>query len=90
MYNTFEAGSSEVDKNVVAAAAAGKKGSGSYKLSAKEPKAKVAKKPAVKKPTTQRSLQPRKLPSPRLPNLIFSARVTTPQRVHILKKMLRV
>ena len=70
MYNTFEAGSSEVDKNVVAAAAAGKKGSGSYKLPAKEPKAKVAKKPAVKKPNNYKEVwQPRKLPSPRLPNL---------------------
>merc|ERR1712158_168134 len=37
-------------KKVVAAAAAGKKGSGSFKLPAKEPKAKKAKKPKAKKP----------------------------------------
>merc|ERR1712236_135817 len=37
-------------KKVVAAAAAGKKGAGSFKLPAKEPKAKKAKKPKAKKP----------------------------------------
>merc|ERR1712109_26094 len=37
-------------KTVVAAAAAGKKGAGSFKLPAKEPKAKKAKKPKAKKP----------------------------------------
>merc|ERR1712150_114087 len=36
-------------KKIVAAAAAGKKGAGSFKLPAKEPKAKAAKKPAAKK-----------------------------------------
>merc|ERR1719154_429043 len=38
------------DKKVVAAAAAGKKGAGSFKLPAKEPKAKKVKKPKAKKP----------------------------------------
>merc|ERR1712102_40059 len=37
-------------KKVVAAAAAGKKGAGSFKLPAKEPKANKAKKPEAKKP----------------------------------------
>merc|ERR1719221_1001154 len=37
-------------KAIVAAAAAGKKGAGSFKLPAKEPKAKPAKKPKAKKP----------------------------------------
>merc|ERR1711923_250709 len=37
-------------KKVVAAAAAGKKGAGSFKLPAKEPKAKKVKKPKAKKP----------------------------------------
>merc|ERR1712031_113280 len=41
-------------KKVVAAAAAGKKGAGSFKLPAKEPKAKKAKKPA-KKPTAKKA-----------------------------------
>merc|ERR1712106_891259 len=39
-----------VAKKVVAAAAAGKKGAGSFKLAAKEPKAKKVKKPKAKKP----------------------------------------
>merc|ERR1712038_1192969 len=43
-------------KALVAAAAAGKKGAGSFKLAAKEPaaKKKVAKKPAAKKPAAKK------------------------------------
>merc|ERR1712029_1233777 len=56
-------------KKVVAAAAAGKKGAGSFKLPAKEPKAKKAKKPKakkpkkakkVKKPDTKKAKKPKK------------------------------
>merc|ERR1719461_2066912 len=39
-----------VDSKAIVAAAAGKKGAGSFKLPAKEPKAKKAKKPKAKKP----------------------------------------
>merc|ERR1711909_269192 len=45
-------------KKVVAAAAAGKKGAGSFKLPAKEPKAKKAKKPKAKKPAAKKAKKP--------------------------------
>merc|ERR1712018_255798 len=44
-------------KKVVAAAAAGKKGAGSFKLPAKEPKAKKAKKPKAKKPKKAKKIK---------------------------------
>merc|ERR1712072_1662019 len=48
-------------KKVVAAAAAGKKGAGSFKLPAKEPKAKKAAKPkAAKKPAAKKAAKPKK------------------------------
>merc|ERR1712062_939092 len=51
-------------KKVVAAAAAGKKGAGSFKLSAKEPKKPKAKKPKkakkVKKPAAKKAKKPKK------------------------------
>merc|ERR1712153_247070 len=52
-----------VAKKVVAAAAAGKKGAGSFKLPAKEPKAKKVKKPKakkVKKPAVKKAKKPKK------------------------------
>merc|ERR1712054_458282 len=50
-------------KKVVAAAAAGKKGAGSFKLPAKEPKAKKAKKPKAKKPATKKPKKAAKKPA---------------------------
>merc|ERR1711971_1095888 len=49
-------------KALVAAAAAGKKGAGSFKLAAKEPaaKKKVAKKPAAKKPAAKKAAPKKK------------------------------
>ena len=58
-------------KKVVAAAAAGKKGAGSFKLPAKEPKAKKpaakkAKKPkAAKKPAAKKAAKPKKAKTPK-------------------------
>merc|ERR1712106_1277827 len=53
-----------VAKKVIAAAAAGKKGAGSFKLAAKEPKAKKVKKPKkakkVKKPAAKKPKKPKK------------------------------
>merc|ERR1712129_632427 len=51
-------------RKLVAAAAAGKKGAGSFKLPAKEPaakkpKAKKAKKPAAKKPAAKKAAKPK-------------------------------
>merc|ERR1712018_175828 len=58
-------------KKIVAAAAAGKKGAGSFKLPAKEPKAKKAKKPkaakpkAAKKPAAKKAKKPAKKAAPK-------------------------
>merc|ERR1712189_114321 len=52
-------------KKVVAAAAAGKKGAGSFKLPAKEPKAKKPKPKAAKKPAAKKAKKPAKKAAPK-------------------------
>merc|ERR1712012_188003 len=56
-------------KALVAAAAAGKKGAGSFKLAAKEPKAKkpAAKKPKAKKPAAKKPKKAAKKPAAKKP-----------------------
>merc|ERR1712150_429431 len=54
-----------VAKKVVAAAAAGKKGAGSFKLPAKEPKAKKPKAKKAKKPAAKKAKKPAKKAAPK-------------------------
>merc|ERR1712032_1626091 len=80
-----------VAKKVVAAAAAGKKGAGSFKLPAKEPKAKKVKKPKAKKVKKVKKVvkkvvqQPRSL-SRRLSRRRLSRRLLRSKRVFTIHK----
>merc|ERR1712014_191536 len=78
-------------KAIVAAAAAGKKGSGSFKLPAKEPKAaKKPAKPKAKKPKTPKKAKapakPKKSPAKKVAKKAAPAKKTAPKKKAAPKK----